>query len=222
MAERISFLLGTFRRMQIGIPSEAPTTTGDLALEEIVEFDASLSEIHELEAELTEHPIEFGSPIADHYKVLPQKITINGIVSDSPLPADHLGGLISSAQGVVATVNRVTGFSRVDEAYDSLRKKMNNASLVNVVTTLRTYEDMAITSLSVERDAPNGNILNSTISLREVKRVLVVLASERRDAVKDANVNKGATAKTPATTGEVNEAGLFRGIADTFIGLFGG
>lgn len=214
MANRITFLLGTPRLVSIGI-STTPEVDGErlIPLIEPVVFDASLSEQHTLEAEVTQHPVETGSPISDHYRVLPQKIVINGIVSDSPMPADHIGGLFTSRDGLVSTANKlITGKSRVDEAYDSLRKKMDESSLLDVVTTLKTYENMAITSLAIERDASSGNILNSTISLQEIKIVEVSDTPIPKAPAKKALTKKGPQGETPADKSEVQKVTTFRGL----------
>lgn len=136
----------------------------------LVELDASLSESHSMSATVTEHPVEEGADIAYHIRRQPDAITISGIVSDTPLV------FLASAQAPSPIVDDLTRApDRVDLAYAELQRLMNDGELVDVVTSLRTYENMALTSLSVTRDVSNGNVLNATMSLRQV----VVAESEK-------------------------------------------
>ena len=129
----------------------------------LVEFDASLSESHTMSATVTEHPVEEGADIADHFRRQPDGITISGIVSDTPLV--YLASL-QAPSPIVDDLTRAP--DRADLAYAEVQRVMNDGDLVDVVTSLRTYENMALTSFSVVRDTANGNVLNATMSLRQV------------------------------------------------------
>jgi hypothetical protein len=56
-------------------------------------IDVSVREGHELQAEITEHPVEAGANVADHIRPLPAAITIEGIVTNHPIevPQSNLG-----------------------------------------------------------------------------------------------------------------------------------
>jgi len=64
----------------------------------LLTFDAVTSEQYDLETQVTEHPIEKGSPLVDHVRPLPVRITLEGLVTDTPvfLPEDHTDGMVSS------------------------------------------------------------------------------------------------------------------------------
>lgn len=121
-----------------------------------LEFDASIQEDHEAESVVTDFPVEEGADISDHIRPVPERITINGIVSNTPLT---LLAVLGSLPGSV---------DRVDTAYNVLRKLRDERKLVSVITSLRKYESMAITSFGVSRNASNGDNMNATVSLREV------------------------------------------------------
>jgi hypothetical protein len=55
--------------------------------------DVSLDETHAAGAEVSEHPVEQGSNIADHIRPTPRVITIEGLVTNHPLelPQSHAG-----------------------------------------------------------------------------------------------------------------------------------
>jgi hypothetical protein len=48
-------------------------------------FDASPRQSHDVQVNLTEHPIEDGSTISDHGQARPREMSITGIVSETPL-----------------------------------------------------------------------------------------------------------------------------------------
>jgi hypothetical protein len=129
----------------------------------VVELDASLSETHSMSAEVTNHPLEEGSEISDHIRKQPDSIQITGVVSNTPLV------YLANIQAPSPLVNDLTPVSdRAELAYVELQRIMSQGETVEVVTSLRTYENMALTSLSITRDAASGNVLNASMDLREV------------------------------------------------------
>ncbi len=53
-----------------------------------IRFDLIVSESHTLESQVTEHPIENGSVVADHVRQLPRKGSLSGLVTNHPLKRD--------------------------------------------------------------------------------------------------------------------------------------
>jgi hypothetical protein len=51
----------------------------------IVLFDQTVSEGHEATAEVTEHPVEKGSNVADHVRQNPQNLTLEMFVTNTPI-----------------------------------------------------------------------------------------------------------------------------------------
>lgn len=162
-----------------------------------VELDASLSETHSMSAEPTNHPVEAGFEITDHIRKKPDSIQITGVVTDTPLV--YLASLQTPSPLANDHLTPVT--YRADLAYAELQRIMNEGETVEVVTSLRSYENMALTSLSVTRDAASGNVLNVSMDLREI----IVARSETVSAptpVTEANApprDGGQQAVTPAS-----------------------
>lgn len=151
------FIFGAPQKVQFADSTLPPNWLG------ILQFDCSLSEVHTDEAEVTEHPVESGANIADHIRKLPATIEINGLVTDTPIAILASVTAKSPVQGALLPSQK-----RSDDAYALLQQFMENGALINVSTSLRDYNNMAITSLSVTRDAANGQVLNCVASLREV------------------------------------------------------
>jgi hypothetical protein len=169
----------------------------------IAELDASLSETHSMSAEVTNHPVEEGSEISDHIRKQPDSIQISGVVSNTPLV------YLASIQAPSPLMNDLTPVSdRAELAYAELQRIMSQGETVEVVTSLRTYENMALTSLSITRDAASGNVLNASMDLREVIIVKskVVAAPVPATPANAPPVNAGRQPAQPASPSISNAA----------------
>lgn len=156
----MSSFLQTSQQVILGVSSSRGPTT--FLTNQFITFDASVSETHTSEYEVTAHPVEGGVDITDHKRRKPRELTLNVIVSDdlplSLLPVER------QALAFQASNRAVT-------AWETLKQYQQEAQLYRVLTTLETYEDMAIVSISVPRDARRGNTLDATIVLREIQIV---------------------------------------------------
>lgn len=155
---------------------------------EIIQFDAVLNESHQLGSDVTFHPVEDGAQITDHIRKRPDTIQIDGIVSGTPIK------FLASFR---------VQEDPVSQAYETLRDIMEKSTLVDVVTTLRVYQNMALTSVSITRDADSGNILNASLTLQEVR---IVKQDETAEPVPEngSRANKKKTGTKP--TGEASAA----------------
>jgi hypothetical protein len=153
----------------------------------VVQFDVSVSEKHSASVEVTGHPVEEGSEISDHIRALPETVEINGVVTNTPIV--YLADLLAASP-----LTNATGRSddRVEDAYQELLRIMRAGELVKVVTSLRDYENMVLTSVEVPRDVRQGSILNASISLRQmlIANALTVDLPTPRDIDKLKGTNK--------------------------------
>ncbi len=95
-------------------------------------------------------------------------------------------------------------FDRVGAVFQALRDLREDGSLVTAITTLRTYENMAIVSLEVERSAELGNTLQLVCALKEV-RIGLTVATEV-PAIPTSKVAKGPRPPKPATQAPTTES----------------
>lgn len=179
----------------------------------LVQFDASLTETHNKEVEVTDHPVEEGADITDHIRPVPESVDINGMVTNTPLV------ILASLRADSPLVGDATPIEdRAGLAYAELQRIMDDGELVTVVTSLREYENMVLTSMSVPRDVGNGNVLNANLSLREI----IIAETERVAAPEpEATANKKSKAKGKQTTGPASEAQSAKS-GSILSGLFGG
>jgi len=182
----------------------------------IIEFDCSLSETHSAEAEVTDHPVENGSVMSDHIRALPETVEINGMVTNTPLV--YLASLLAKSPVQPSTIPT---FDRVNAAYLKLNELKNSGTLIDVVTSLRGYTDMAITSIVIVRDATTGNVLNCTVSLREVVTAtsLAIGSPIPNDVANKAAAHKAKLAKDAATAKQAETAQQARSGLSSFTGL---
>ena len=136
-----------------------------------VTLDASLRERHLSTAKATDHPVEKGTAITDHIRPEPLQLVIEGVVSNTPLPSPT-ASTQQHTQGTTQFESRgEQDLERAGKAYTDLQKILDDAETVDVVTALRTYENMALISLEVPRDAKSGQAVAFTATLKQIRTV---------------------------------------------------
>lgn len=217
-----------------------------------VKFDVVLSEKHSNTSEITEHPVEIGSNIADHVRHNLDMITLEVLVANSPLSNDDLtyrnerssgdvgvvpldysgfpsqpkpslltpGGLFGAVeqgisslfglgQGQPAGANALSftrDASSAQVVFEELRLAKLNATVMQVYTPFRIYEDMLIIGVEIPRSQKDGDSLTMTISLKHLRRVqskLVAAPAPSKPAatkIKDKGKQDGEGTKPPEKT----------------------
>jgi hypothetical protein len=158
----------------------------------IVTLDASVNEAHQGSAQVTEHPVETGAAVTDNIRPLPRRLTIEGVVSNTPIYAEILSPTrvsngdvnaeVKSTSFTTASGKTVTTpkgkalqfsekFDRVKDVYEALVGAYQNGSLITIATTLQRYDSFAITALNVPRNVDNSNAIQFTIDFQEILTV---------------------------------------------------
>jgi len=145
-----------------------PTLIGDLAL------DCTVTETHTATSTVTEHPVESGAKITDHIRPDPVQLSITGIVSDTPIGSRQVQRSIAVGGASVQVTQQepptsTTGYGRA--AWAKLDAIRTAAKPVKVVTRDKTYENMALVSLSVPKESKTGGALNFTAQFKQVRIV---------------------------------------------------
>ncbi len=129
-----------------------------------------IREQHKDELQITDHPIQTGSPVSDHAFRLPAEVTIECAWSESPQSKN----LLDSAMNIVGSVKNIAsvltgaGQDQSRAIYELLRKMQDTAVLLNVTTGKRVYKNMLLKSLAVTTEPETENVLMVTAVLREV------------------------------------------------------
>lgn len=207
-------------------------TTGE------VEIDAAEAETHTSTGTVTRRPVESGVAITDHYRQDPDVLTVSAQVTNTPIKAPT--GITGSVQSVDLPLrpNPITGraeflafvkrgqvdtanvlkfnetFDRVTDTYELVRYLQRTGQTVSVETSLRTYDDMVLTSLTVTRDSDRGNVLAFGFTAEQVRfaEVEETDAPEPREPAQprsQANQNRGRQ-QTQTEEEEPNQSLLSR------------
>ena len=164
-----------------------------------IKFDLEISENHSIEAQVSEHPIEDGSIVSDHVRILPRKGSIVGLVTNhplvsptTPLPAEfvekvtrigHPGWLQSLAnqytteEPLIAkdfeSVPRLTPGenNRARNAWELFKELVSNRQPVTIMTGVEKYADVIVTKVSTSREARTGDALRFAVEFQEIKFV---------------------------------------------------
>ena len=150
-----------------------PTKLGSL------EVDCTLTETHTADVDVTEHPVESGAAMSDHIRPKQEAFTMSGLFSGTPNPTEgtsrvvdvQAGGDVFKLTTNVSEAEEKKAATRLEEARDALYRIKNGAELITVVTGLKVYENMAMKSLSIERDGRTGISLRFTASFVQVETV---------------------------------------------------
>ena len=147
-----------------------------------IDLDVTMDESHEWQNDVTTNPVETGSPIADHIQIMPDKLRITGMISDSSIS----DAVIKQFSGIDGT----QFLTRVQTAFDVLRKLKEDRKLITVYTKFKVYTDMALTSLSIPRNNQTGDSIQFSVEFVHVR----IVNTQTIDMPKGVNPKK--TAKT--------------------------
>jgi hypothetical protein len=148
-----------------------------------LEIDGTPSRGYESAADITEHPVETGTAVADHIRPLNPTITLEGIISNAPVlvPSGQLEGATRAAaskvlpSGQKVTTQQWSGtFDRKAACDRLLLALVEGGVLVTLTTPLRVTESLAIARYKVDEFADTGDALALTLELRRVRVVSTV------------------------------------------------
>jgi hypothetical protein len=128
------------------------TGTGVIGLE----LDATILESPQFTATATRSDVETGVDITDHVELDPQQLSIQGIVSNTPV--SFLGGLIISGDPAQDALNFLLDLYRNREPFD-------------FVGGLQVYSNMVITSFNPSRTPQTGKALQFTMTMQQIRIV---------------------------------------------------
>jgi hypothetical protein len=172
--------------------NDPPTSLGTMT------FDAILSEEHDRSTVVTDHPVEQGTNIVDNVRPLPDKLTLEVFVSNSPiaspdaaqlpvtleLPMPSQGSFLAGGTGAIisnllgggvpgptigANVQQFIGETDyVSQAYATLTQLQSTATLLAAVTPRAAYSNMVLESVRMHRNPGTGTSATFTLEMREV------------------------------------------------------
>jgi hypothetical protein len=181
--------------------------------------DAFLSETHELRAEATEHVVEDGTNFVDHIYNLPVTIQLEGIISNTPMT--WLG--LTAFKSAKNFINRESN-DLVEAAFRKLERIFAERKPISIATSLKTYPDMVLESLSVERGGGNQETLRfrcSAKQIRMVKQRLVDVPKPKEERVKTKK-NLGNQPAKPVPKADLSKVEQVKKEQSLLYSFFGG
>ena len=174
-------------------------------------LDASPAQQHVTTAQVTDHQVEEGPSVVDYIRPMPKRVTINGVVTNTPIaaPRDHAGGATAQQKSSQYNVGGATfgtsaltfsaSFNRVVEVFGDLVLATLGGAIWTVTTQLQVYRNMAATNFAVPVNAQSGSAINFTIDFQEIR---IVTTSTTTIPVKTQKVSRGQQPPTDATDEE--------------------
>lgn len=147
-----------------------------------IEFDALIDETRSYESTVPEYPVEEGFSVSDAIIKSPEALTMTLFITDTPVTWRSRHG---------------SGPGRVEQVCSQLEELYFKSVPVTVVTSDKTYTDMAIESISISKTAEIGYAREIPISFRKIR------------------VTSLQTTTIPASYGKSGETGAAAGTANT-------
>ena len=156
-----------------------------------VEFDALIDEERTLEADAPDYPVEEGYSVSDTIILRPQLLSMTLYVTDTPVTWIKSHGC--------------KGWT--DEVIQRLEGLYFAKTPVTVVTSERTYKNMAIMSISISKSTEMGYARQIPISFKEIRvtssKTTTIPDSYGKSGKTGANAGAASTStgNTPSTSG---------------------
>ena len=132
-----------------------------------LDFDATLDESHDWRNEVTQNPVETGTPITDHVIEKADKLRLQGVITNSPLYGEFAGQYFGGD----------TTSPRIQTAFEAIRELVKSKEAVTVYTKHAVYTSMVIESVSIPRNAQLGEEIQFTMELVNVRLVSTQLVT---------------------------------------------
>ena len=127
-----------------------------------VQVSASVYEDHEIEADVTDHPVEEGSDITDNYRVKPRVLMVEAVVSDV-----FLEGAQQREPIEILRTNPSNNPSI--KAWQDIEAYFEKSQIVSIRTSLKTYPNMLLTMFRCRRSKETKNAIRFTLRGKTVR-----------------------------------------------------
>lgn len=187
-----------------------------------IQLDVTIREVPTYDSEITRFPVESGYDINDNIRKLPEKLEIDGIVTNTPLVVvfqDVTEQIKQDANGTEIRSNERVGHPTYVEVaqnamLDLAGRRIQSLGdgipkIFDIITGLRVYTNMAIESLSFPRESTTGQALRirATFIQVEVINTETIAIPDPQTPFTDktqSSVSKGNQTGSKSTTEESN------------------
>lgn len=142
-----------------GQPPAKFTQPGEFVMIDSLLVDVTLTENHVWENEVTQYPVESGSTMSDQIRPKQCKVTLEGLVSNTPLTEMRAKRKEFSA-------------AAAQYAYGALLAIWNRREPVTIRSSLGTFKNMALENLSFPRSSTDGEALKFSAAFVQIVTVI--------------------------------------------------
>ena len=158
-----------------------------------IAIDGFVSETTTRSSTMTSNPVENGLNVSEHIITQPLEYILEGVITDTPFAIAGVSGVADSESGIVGKSDD-SEETRSQEIYYQLVDLMNNKELLEVHTSLKTYDDLVMETISVIQNKDRSRSIWFTATFKQallVRTATIEIDSE--NILGDANkANKGA------------------------------
>ena len=144
-----------------------------------IEFDALISQTDTLEATVPEYTVEDGFVVSDAIILNPEKLDMVLYITDTPVTWYSRHG---------------SGQNRVESIEKQLKELYYTAEPTTVVTSAKSYTNMAIESLSISKSVEIGYAREVSISFKKIR-----VTSAKTTTIPDSYGKSGTTQASAGT-----------------------
>lgn len=173
-------------------------------------IDVFVSEQHSIENEITDYPVESGSDITDNVRKKPRTVTIEGLVSDTPVgdiaalrqttSANTDLDSITTPFGTVTGQNPALDYLPSLECLAYLESLSDAGEPFSLITTIKTYPQVLLESLAVAVNEETGAALSFNAVFKILRLVTNARTTVRVAAPSNAGQVKQGNKPTTTTT----------------------
>lgn len=152
-------------------------------------FDATIKEVFDHTADVTDYPVEEGSNISDHIREKPSGLILDAVITDNPLQND--GRSKASSGNTDESRRPAQEEDRSLTAFETLVSLQNKGIAIGVYTGLKDYPKMGLTGIHTEKNKDTKNGWRGTLTLKAI-----TVVSSESVVVTTVNEPKGKAKKT--------------------------
>jgi len=161
-----------------------------------LELDATILEAPEFTSTPTRNTIEDGADVTDHVTNDPITLSIEGVVTNSPV-------------GILQSLRAIASGNAWQDAYKFIKKLRDDRLPFDFVGGLQVYENMIITSFTPTRTPRTGEALEFRMTMKQIRTVETELVpvTKFKDDVKHSGQKNQSLGSQPTEAATENAQG---------------
>lgn len=151
-----------------------------------IKIDGFIRENTVHKSRATRNPVENGVDITDHIILEPMEYNMDGVITNSPIGLEaftEIGGAFDV--GGIFGRSTPNGETRSQQVYLTLVGMQRNKDFITIESSIKVYDNLIMTSISVIQDKSNANSIFFTASFQEVFLVSIARSGTSPENITD-------------------------------------